>query len=273
MPELAEVETLTRYLKKHILNENIIYFQQNRDDLRYPLSPHLKGDIENSFIIDVKRRAKFINIKLSNNNSLIFHLGMSGRLTVKANDYETIKHDHILIDFASGNKLIFNDHRRFGMVYSCRSDNLEQEDFLKNMGIEPLIDDFNSQYLQHKLERKNTAIKTAIMDSKIVVGVGNIYASESLFQANIHPERKACSLSVEEVERLVIAIKTVLLKAIEAGGTTLKDFVSGDSQPGYFKQELKVYDRDGEACYNCQIPVQKIKQTGRSSYFCPKCQL
>jgi formamidopyrimidine-DNA glycosylase len=272
MPELAEVEILMRYLKKNIMNEEIISYKQNRNNLRYPLSSGLKNDSENSKIINITRRAKFLNIELDNNNSIIFHLGMSGRLTVKLNDYAEEKHDHILISFASGSKLIFNDARRFGMVYSCPSAEFDKQDFLKNMGIEPLIDEFDATYLKSKINNKKAPIKTTIMDSKIVVGVGNIYAAESLFEAKINPEKLASSLTDEENSRLVIAIKSVLSRAIKAGGTTLKDFVNGDNKPGYFKQELNVYDRVNKPCYICKEPIRKIKQAGRSSFFCANCQ-
>jgi len=272
MPELAEVETLMLYLKKNILNQEIVSFQKNRNNLRYELSPELQELTENSTIIDIQRRAKFLNIKLSNKNSLIVHLGMSGRLTVQPKEYKIQKHDHIQIGFTSGKQLIFNDARRFGMIYSCPSNEFDNQVFLKNMSIEPLTDEFNASYLEQKLKNKNTPIKTAIMDSRIVVGVGNIYAAESLFTSGINPKRNAADLNSVEIARLVDAIKIVLIKAIKAGGTTLKDFVNGDNKPGYFKQELNVYDRAGMSCYSCQYTIEKIKQSGRSSFFCPKCQ-
>lgn len=272
MPELAEVETLMLYLKKNILNHEIVSFQKNRSNLRYELNPALQELTENSTIIDIQRRAKFLNIKLSNKNSFIVHLGMSGRLTVQPEEYKAQKHDHIQIGFANGKQLVFNDARRFGMVYSCPSSEFDRQDFLKNMGIEPLTDEFNDSYLEKKLKNKNVSIKTAIMDSRIVVGVGNIYAAESLFTSGIHPERLAAGLSSVEVAKLVSAIKIVLTKAIKAGGTTLRDFVNGDNKPGYFKQKLNVYDRAGKPCYFCQNSIKKIKQSGRSSFFCPKCQ-
>lgn len=272
MPELAEVETLMLYLKKNILNQEIVSFQKNRNNLRYVLAPELQELAENSSIIDVQRRAKFLNIKLSNQNSLVVHLGMSGRLTIQSKDYKPKKHDHVQISFASGNQLVFNDARRFGMIYGCASDEFDKQDFLKNMGVEPLTDEFNVLYLEKKLKNKNTPIKIAIMDSRIVVGVGNIYAAESLFESRISPERVAAMISKNEIARLVDAIKLVLTKAIKAGGTTLKDFVNGDNKPGYFKQELNVYDRAGMPCYSCKGLIKKIKQAGRSSFFCPKCQ-
>ena len=272
MPELAEVETLMLYLKKNILNQEIVSFQKNRNNLRYELSPELQKLTENSTIIDIQRRAKFLNIKLSNHNSLVVHLGMSGRLTVQPKGYKTKKHDHIQIVFASGKQLVFNDARRFGMIYGCLSNEFDKQAFLKNMGAEPLMDEFNALYLEKKLKNKHTPIKTAIMDSRIVVGVGNIYAAESLFTSGINPEHIAADLSSAEIARLVDAIKIVLTKAIKAGGTTLRDFVNGDNKPGYFKQELNVYGRAGKPCYFCQSTIEKVKQSGRTSFFCPKCQ-
>ena len=152
MPELAEVETLMRYLKKNIIDEEIIFFKRNRDNLRYPLDPKLQELTENSSVIDVQRRAKFLNIMLDNNNSLIVHLGMSGRLTVKSKDYIPEKHDHIQICFTSGDQLVFNDARRFGMVYGCKSAEFNTQPFLKNMGIEPLTDGFDAPYLATTLK-------------------------------------------------------------------------------------------------------------------------
>ena len=272
MPELAEVETLMRYLKKNILDQKILSFQKNRNNIRYVLASNLQELIENSSIIDVQRRAKFLNIKLSNNNSLVVHLGMSGRLTVQPKTYQIQKHDHVLIGFAGGSQLVFNDVRRFGMIYGCASNEFHKQDFLKNMGIEPLTDEFNASYLQKQLQNKNTPIKTAIMDSRVVVGVGNIYAAESLFASRISPQLIAAKVTKDEAAKLTDAIKLVLTRAIQVGGTTLKDFVSGDNKPGYFKQELNVYDRAGMPCYFCKNPIKKIKQAGRSSFFCPKCQ-
>ena len=272
MPELAEVETLKRYLKKHIIGEKIVSFAQRRKNLRYPLSKDIKKHAISGRVSDVTRAAKFLALKLDNSYSIIFHLGMSGRLTVQSEDYQLQKHDHIIVGFLSSRLLVFNDARRFGMVYSCNSNALAEQDFLKSMGQEPLTEEFNTTYLLQKLSSKKSPIKTAIMDSKIVVGIGNIYAAESLFAARINPLKQANLLTISEVSRLVDSIKAVLQKAIKAGGTTLKDFVGGDSKPGYFKQELNVYDREGEPCYICKYPIEKIKQAGRSTCFCRNCQ-
>jgi len=273
MPELAEVETLKLYLEKHIISEDIITFIARRENLRYPLNiQEIQQHTLGARILRVQRVAKFLALELDNYYSIIFHLGMSGRLTVQMADYLPQKHDHIIMGFTNGRQLIFNDARRFGMVYSCKTSEFLRQNFLKNMGQEPLEDEFNTAYLFEKLSFKKAPIKTAIMDSKIVVGVGNIYAAESLFLAKIHPLKPAGTLKAIEIERLVHSIKQVLNKAIAAGGTTLKDFVSGDNKPGYFQQELNVYDRSSQACYICKHTIEKIKQAGRSTCFCPKCQ-
>ena len=272
MPELAEVETLKRYLKKHITGEKIISFTQKRKNLRYPLDKNLKTHAISGKVTDVVRSAKFLSLTLDNSYSIIFHLGMSGRLTIQSKNYQLQKHDHVIIGFQSNRQLVFNDVRRFGMVYSCNSNALARQDFLKSMGQEPLAKEFNTDYLLQKLSSRKSPIKTAIMNSKIVVGVGNIYAAESLFVAKMSPFKRSNTLTILEVDKLVDAIKTVLQKAIKAGGTTLKDFVGGDNKPGYFKQELNVYDREGKWCYICKHPIQKIRQAGRSTYFCVNCQ-
>ncbi len=273
MPELAEVETLKCYLLKHITDAEISSFIARRDNLRYALDVGLlQRRTRSSKIINVTRSAKFLVLELDNSYSIIFHLGMSGRLTVQNSDYTPQKHDHIVIGLGAGNQLVFNDARRFGMVYSCKTAELRKQYFLKNMGQEPLEDGFNAQYLLQKLSARKAPIKTTIMDSKIVVGVGNIYAAESLFLAKINPLKFSNELKEDEVQLLVSSIKDTLHKAIKAGGTTLKDFVNGDNKPGYFKQELSVYDRAGQACYTCKDKIEKTKQAGRSTYFCSNCQ-
>lgn len=272
MPELAEVETLKCYLAQNVMGEEIAHFSAKRSNLRYSLDVNGLKHRCRGKIINVVRSAKFLVIELDNSFSVIFHLGMSGRLTVQNSDYDLQKHDHVVIEFASGRQLVFNDARRFGMVYSCKTSALKKQYFLRNMGQEPLEEAFNADYLLQKLCARKAPIKTAIMDNKIVVGVGNIYAAESLFLAKINPFKPANQLDKKELENLTSAIKSTLEKAIKAGGTTLKDFVNGDNKPGYFKQELSVYDRAGQPCYSCKDEIEKIVQAGRSTYFCSTCQ-
>ena len=272
MPELAEIETLMRYLKKRVINFNITQVRLERKKLRYVIDPDLTDNSIGAKIIDVQRRAKFLHIKLSNQKSIIFHLGMSGTVTLQDDSYQIKKHDHAIFKFQNNGQMIFNDPRRFGMIYTCDTDNFEEESFLKNMGVEPLTNEFNTEYLFSVTSHRKIPIKNLIMDSKTVVGVGNIYAAESLFQSKIRPDKLSNEVSLSRVKLLVIAIKEILEKAIKAGGTTLKDFVGGDNKPGYFKQDLKIYGRAGEKCYDCNHIIENIKLSGRSSFFCSNCQ-
>ncbi len=271
MPELPEIETLKRYLEKPIIGKTISTIQQNRSNLRYTLATDLAEKVASTKIQNLIRRAKYLILELNNGYSLVVHLGMSGRFTLQQNHYQLQKHDHVIFYLNSGEQLVFNDHRRFGMIFLFKTSELKKASIFINLGPEPLSDDYNPEYLQAKLVRKKAPIKNVIMDNNIVVGIGNIYASESLFLAGIHPEKPAYMLSYQEIEKLVSANKIVLQKAINAGGTTLKDFVSGDSTPGYFQQELLVYGRAGKACYNCGAIIVKIKQAGRASFYCPTC--
>lgn len=197
---------------------------------------------------------------------------MTGRLTFRESDYFLQKHDHLAFILDDKNQLVFNDARRFGMVYICQSNELSLQKYLQNIGPEPFDKQFNSDYLFQCFKNKKMPIKSAIMDNRIVVGVGNIYASESLFISNINPTKPAQALDIIELEKLVKAVVLVLNKAIIAGGTTLRDFVNGDNKPGYFKQELNVYGRKGEECNICGTKIVKIVQSGRTTYFCPECQ-
>lgn len=272
MPELPEVETLKCYLEQHISNKIINDIVLNRSNLRYPFSNDLTKCGQNAVITSITRIAKYIVMHLSSGYSLIIHLGMSGRFTVRAKDYISIKHDHVVINLDDHSKVIFNDARRFGMVYCCKTAEIYQKKFFKDLGPDPLTELFNANYLQEHLKNRKIPIKNAIMDNKIIVGVGNIYASESLFQAKVNPLLASDKLNYQQITVLVAAIKQILQQAIKAGGTTLKDFVSGDSKPGYFKQELQVYGRYKQKCYTCNDTIDKVKQSGRTSFFCPHCQ-
>lgn len=272
MPELAEIETLKLYLAERITGDKITNYIQRRNKLRYELAKDLPNYLINATIIDITRRAKYLNIYLDNDYVLTYHLGMSGRITIQTEDYQLQKHDHIIMGLQSGKQLVFNDARRFGMIYICSSKQMSNQQYFRTNGADPLEEGFDTKYLFQKLLSKKIAIKLALMDNKIVVGVGNIYAAESLFMAKINPLRASNTLTMEEISSLVGSIKQVLEKAIKAGGTTLKDFVGADGRPGYFKQELNVYDRIGLPCYICGHKIEKIKQSGRSTFFCPNCQ-
>lgn len=272
MPELPEIETIKCYLEKHIADLVIKKFSQKRQNIRYTLAKDLKYLTEGAKIINLQRRAKYLILDLDNSYSIVVHLGMSGRFILASQEYQLQKHDHIQFILENGQQLIFNDARRFGMIYCHRSADIYSGDFFKNFGPEPLLESFNAEYLAKCLNHKKTPIKNAIMDNKIVVGVGNIYASESLFLAKINPTRPSFSLNPDELQCLTSAIKQILAKAIAAGGTTLKDFVSGDNKPGYFKQELSCYGRENLPCHRCAMLIKKINQGGRATYFCAECQ-
>ncbi len=272
MPELAEVETLKDYLLKNIIGRKITKYIQRRNNLRYKLSNDFDNYLVNATIISVSRRAKYLYLHLSNDHILVFHLGMSGRLTIQDPNHLYKKHDHIIIDFDDGTKLVFNDTRRFGMAYISHKDQITDQPYIKDLGIEPLSAEFNAEFLSQKLANRKAPIKQILMDNKIVVGIGNIYASESLFRAKINPKKQAKELSDEELNAIIGAAKHVLEKAIKAGGTTLKDFVSGDNKPGYFQQKLQVYGRKGKECFVCGEKIIVLKQSGRASFYCPNCQ-
>lgn len=272
MPELPEIETIKCYLEKHIVNLHIKNFSQKRLNIRYNLAKDLKYLTEGQKISNLQRRAKYLILDLDNSYSIIVHLGMSGRFILASPEYQLQKHDHIQFILENGQQLIFNDARRFGMIYCVQSSDIYSGDFFINLGPEPLLESFNAAYLTKCLKHKKIPIKNAIMDNKIVVGVGNIYAAESLFLSKINPTRASCTLNLEELKCLVSAIKQILAKAIAAGGTTLKDFVSGDNKPGYFKQELACYGRENLPCHRCSMLIKKVVQSGRATYFCPGCQ-
>ena len=271
MPELPEIETLKRGLENFLTGRIITEVKLHRADLRYKLSETLPSEILATTIVALRRIAKYLIIELNNGYSIAVHLGMSGRLTIKGLNHKIQKHDHVIFVLDNNSLLVFNDVRRFGMIYTFPTAFPCQKIFGK-LGPDPLSDNFNASYLKEKLSNRKASIKSALMDNTIVVGIGNIYASESLFQANINPARQSHSLAETELEKLVESIKNVLKKAILAGGTTFKDFVNSDNKPGYFKQELAVYARKGEKCIKCSNVIIRTKQCGRASFYCPNCQ-
>lgn len=272
MPELPEIETLKNGLQKPLIGQRIVSLEINRPSLRYPLSTDLSLAIATK-ITGLRRRARYLLIDLDNFYSLIIHLGMSGRFTLQNSDYLPQKHDHVIFSLDGQSQLVFNDARRFGMIYIAHTkDPAITLEMFKKFGPEPLSTIFTTKYLKNKLVNRRLPIKNLLLDNQLVVGVGNIYASESLFKACISPLRLSCSLADFELVKLVQSIKDVLRKAILAGGTTLRDFVNGSSQPGLFQQVLSVYGRVGQSCRLCSAVIIKVKQSGRSSFYCPNCQ-
>jgi len=270
MPELPEVETTCRGIAPHIENNTITKIIVRNRNLRWPIPIGLNSKLKNKKIFSVTRRAKYLLIE-AEAGTLIIHLGMSGSLRILPTAEVVEKHDHFEIQFKDGICLRLRDPRRFGSVLFVKADPLNHK-LLINLGPEPLSDEFNAALLFEKSRKRKTTIKQFIMDAKIVVGVGNIYASEALFLSKIHPKRLAGKLTKEQSKSLSKAIKNILKQAIKQGGTTLKDFTSSDGKPGYFSQKLKVYNRAGEPCLNCDKPIKQITLGQRSTFYCTHCQ-
>jgi formamidopyrimidine-DNA glycosylase len=270
MPELPEVETTRRGIAPVIEGRRIAALVVREPRLRWPVPRALADEIAGQSVSAVRRRAKYLLIDLET-GSLILHLGMSGSLRVLPPETPLIDHDHIDILLDSGVALRFNDPRRFGSLLWTRVDPLTHP-LLRRLAPEPLEPGFDAGYLYAASRGRRVAIKQFLMNSHVVVGVGNIYASEALFRARIHPRRAAGRLKRAESAKLVRGIRSVLTTAIRVGGTTLRDYVGADGNPGYFRQKLYVYERDGKPCRICRTPVRQITQGQRSTYFCPKCQ-
>jgi len=270
MPELPEVETTRRGIAQAVTGQVIENVMVRDPRLRWRLPPDFGQQLQGQTIRAVGRRAKYLLLQLDR-GTLIVHLGMSGSFRVLPASTPPLKHDHVDLALNSHHCLRFNDPRRFGsMHYSTDSPN--QHALLKKLAPEPLSDDFNAAYLAQKARHRKVAVKQFIMNGNLVVGVGNIYASEALFRAGIRPSRAAGRVKQDELAKLVKAIKAVLSAAIRSGGTTLRDYVNADGAPGYFKQKLFVYERAGKACRKCKTPIKQLKQGQRSTYYCPQCQ-
>ena len=267
MPELPEVETTKNGLDSLLSNKTISKVEILNPNLRWTVEQSIISKLDNQTIRSFSRRGKYILFNLDKGH-LMIHLGMSGKINVVNIDLPLNKHDHFLLYF--NNEIMrFNDPRRFGSIFYLES--LDHK-LLNSLGVEPLEDSFRENYLFENSRNKTQNVKAFIMDSKIVVGVGNIYACESLFKAGINPKIKANKISKQRYSSLTNNIKEVLTIAIKAGGTTLQDFAKVDGKPGYFSQELSVYGRENENCYSCNGKIKRIVQNQRSTFYCPKCQ-
>lgn len=271
MPELPEVETTRRGIEPHLLGNFVREVIVRRRDLRQAIPPSI-AEIEKRTIQAVTRRAKYIIIHFADHHHVIIHLGMSGSLRIADPATEFRTHDHIAFTLSSGKQLRYHDPRRFGIVTHVVADDPLTHPLFAHLGPEPLEEDFQATDLRLSFQSLKRPIKLAIMDNAIVVGVGNIYASESLFHAGIRPTTPACEISLPRLRTLVDCIQNVLRRSIEQGGTTLRDFLRENGEPGYFRQELFVYEREGQPCRRCDTPIKKIIQGQRSTYFCPTCQ-
>ncbi len=270
MPELPEVETNRAALADALENTALINVIVRHQQLRWPVPSTELQKLAGQKVSAVKRRAKYLLIELEQHN-IIIHLGMSGTLRILNSKTAIKKHDHIDFIFKKQLCVRFNDPRRFGAVLVSGKDEVPRP--LQSLGVEPLDRQFSSAYLYNKAKKSRTPIKTFLMNNKIVVGVGNIYAAESLFYAQINPQKPANQLTVEQCQHLVKAVKQVLRKAIKAGGTTLQDFHQLDGKPGYFTQQLAVYGRAQQPCQRCDSTLVKLQMAGRSVVYCPQCQI
>lgn len=269
MPELPEVETTRRGVAPYLQDRRVETLLVRQPRLRWPVPQELAALLEGQQVREVARRGKYLLIGFDA-GTLLVHLGMSGSLRLVPREQPPGKHDHVDLVLDSGLALRLTDPRRFGAVLWQPLETVHE--LLASLGPEPLSADFDAACLQRACKGRRSPIKQVIMDSKVVVGVGNIYANEALFAAGIHPKRAAGRISAERLAVLVGEIKAVLARAIEQGGTTLRDFVGGDGKPGYFAQQLNVYGRGGKACVRCGAPLREIRLGQRSTVFCPNCQ-
>ena len=269
MPELPEVETSRRGIEPYLLGQTIDEVVIRQRSLRWPVSDDVDRHLPGQTVESIERRAKYLLLRTTGGTAII-HLGMSGSVSIVEADTPAAVHDHFDFALGSGKSLRFRDPRRFGSLHW--TDDTDGYWLLKDLGPEPLSDEFSGEYLWQRSRGRRVAVKQFIMNANIVVGVGNIYASESLFMAGIHPRRAAGRIALARYDRLAAAIKDVLQKAIKAGGTTLRDFYGFNGQAGYFKQQLEVYDREDEPCRNCKQPVTAMVLGQRSTYYCKTCQ-
>lgn len=282
MPELPEVETVRRGLLPVMEGALIALAAVNRPDLRWPFPVGMAERLTGKRVMALRRRSKYILADLDSGETLIIHLGMSGRMLVSGavlgdfhHDHPApAKHDHVVLDMDNRARVTFNDARRFGSMDLIATDAAETHLLLRNLGPEPLGNAFSGPYLVDRLKSRNTPIKSALLDQAIVAGLGNIYVCEVLFRARINPARRAGQISAARIAALVPIIRDVLAEAIDAGGSSLRDYRQADGELGYFQHSFKVYGREGQACVTpgCTFTIARIVQSGRSSFYCPTCQ-
>ena len=274
MPELPEVETVRRGLAQRMTGRRIVRAELRRPDLRWPFPPMLAERLDGARIGALARRGKYILIELDETGTLLLHLGMSGRITAGAADGPPEKHDHVVLGLDDGTEIRFNDPRRFGTLDYLQRGQEATHPLLAGLGAEPLEPGFDGAHLERALAGKMTPIKAALLDQRIVAGLGNIYVCEALYRAGLSPRRLAGTVVGARAARLAIAIRDVLHEAIEAGGSSLRDYVQANGELGYFQHRWAVYGREGEPCPGCTCAegVRRIVQSGRSTFFCAKKQ-
>ena len=282
MPELPEVETIMRGISPFLEGATIKKIKLNRADLRWPFPENFASRVKQAKVLNLKRRSKYILIDLSTGETLLIHLGMSGKILVSDSKignyfYESSKlanHDHVIFELNDGTIITYNDPRRFGAMDLAKTYDLNNHKFLEKLGPEPLGNKFNSDYLKFKLSKKESPIKNVLLNQSVVAGLGNIYVCEALFMSGISPKKIASKISKNKCAELVQNIRAILISAIEAGGSSLKDFTDIQGNLGYFQFEFYVYGRENEYCKttDCDRKIKRISQSGRSSFYCPYCQ-
>ena len=280
MPELPEVETVRRGLEPVLAGRVIASAEVRRPDLRWPFPQRLAERLTGRRVTALRRRSKYLLGDLDGGETLIVHLGMSGRLLVSGAQVGAFhhahaapaKHDHVVLDIEGGARITFNDARRFGAVDLWPTGDLDAHRLLAGLGPEPLGNGFDGAYLAGRLAGRRTPVKAALGDQRLVAGLGNIYLAEALWRARISPLRLAADVTAAEAETLAAAVRAVLLDAIDAGGSSLRDYRQADGELGYFQHAFAVYGREGEPCPRCGATIARAVQAGRSSFYCPGCQ-
>ena len=282
MPELPEVETVRRGLAPVMEGSVIAQACINRPDLRWPFPPDMAARLTGQRVLTLRRRSKYILADLASDETLLIHLGMSGRMLVSGDPVGRFvhahpapeKHDHVVLDMANGARITFNDPRRFGAMDLMPTANAETHPLLAKLGPEPLGNDFHASYLAASLNGRDSPIKSVLLDQRVVAGLGNIYVCETLYRARISPRRRARAISAKRAGGLAAIIRAVLEDAIAAGGSSLRDFRHASGELGYFQHAFDVYGREGAPCHTdgCAATIARVVQSGRSSFYCPRCQ-
>lgn len=280
MPELPEVETVRRGLAPAMEGKRILRVETRRPDLRFPLPENFAGRLTGARVTSLARRAKYLAAELSTGEALIMHLGMTGRFTIAGDPTASFhhaaggdaKHDHVVFALEGGQSVTFNDARRFGFMHLWPLDRIETYPGFDGLGPEPISNEFSGGYLKRAFAGKKAPVKAALLDQRVVAGVGNIYACEALHRAGVAPDRLAGSIGGARLERLAATVREVIVEAIAAGGSSISDFSAADGSLGYFQHGFRVYDREGEPCLGCARPVKRLVQSGRSSFWCSGCQ-
>jgi formamidopyrimidine-DNA glycosylase len=277
VPELPEVETVKRGLRSTVEGRRFTFVETRRGDLRIPFPDDFANRLTGRRVHRLWRRAKYILADLDAGETLVIHLGMSGRITVYATGVEVLrgKHDHVVFDTDAPAHIVFTDHRRFGLMTIVETATIESHVLFKDLGIEPLSKQFNIAFLENALKGKKTPVKSALLDQRVIAGLGNIYVCEALWRARISPRRRAARLKRAEIALLAPAIKEVLEDAVKAGGSSLRDYRRTNGELGYFQKAFAVYDREGQSCLRrgCKGTIKRIVQAGRSTFYCPTCQV